>query len=165
MLEAMIDYPCMLIRTHEPRTDPHHRWRRPVPSHPNTIRRIIAIDPSIPRTRTDRTHHGHGNSEPNSNRHTRSRAQAARQKHHDCHCLFHLLTLLATLSRKTLAKSQLHEIASATARGPFAVVDIRRESGAVRPPAILYATSGGAKIGLILTALFSTIKEENGNAL
>jgi hypothetical protein len=70
--------------TFESRRNTYRNWRRPIPSHPNAIRRIVAIHPDVSGTGADWTHNRYprGNAEPNSNRHSwRCKYRASRQKH------------------------------------------------------------------------------------
>jgi hypothetical protein len=70
------------------RRNTYRNWRRPIPSHPNAIRRIEAIHPDVSGTRADWTHnlYPRGNAEPNSNRHSRRcKYRASGQKHRSQH--------------------------------------------------------------------------------
>jgi len=93
-----------VIAEHRPGSKPHrrsdaHYRRRPISSHKNAVRRIVAVYPNISGSRADRAYHRHvcGSTDLDSKPDVRSGQQPTRQKHHRCDCLFHFLTLLTPL--------------------------------------------------------------------
>jgi hypothetical protein len=92
MFVTMIERSFMLVPIMvEPRSDAHYGRRRPISGHPDALGSIVAIHPRISGTGTNRPNHSHGSAEPDSNRHSRRREQAAGEEHHQKHCLFHFL--------------------------------------------------------------------------
>jgi hypothetical protein len=97
MLIAMIERSIMFVPIMfvsimvEPRSDAHYGRRCPISGHPKAPGSIVAIHPRISGTGTNGPNHSHWRAEPDSNRHSRRREQAAGEKHHQKHRLFHFL--------------------------------------------------------------------------
>ena len=74
----------------------NHYWRCPISGHPNTTSCVVAVNPRVSWTGTGRAHDSYRRAaaKADAKRYPGRGGQAARQNHHHCDCLLHLLDLL-----------------------------------------------------------------------